>query len=116
MPLPDSFQFSQNNLQDYVDCPRRFQLRHLLHQEWPALQTDSVQESIKLIEIGSKFHQFVYQHYAGVSEAQIAESISDTELKQLWQNYIDFGPSDKSGKAKVEFTLFIPFAGFRLII
>ena len=115
MPLPDSFQFSQNNLQDYVDCPRRFQLRHLLHQEWPAAQTDSTQESNRLIEIGSKFHQYVYQHHAGVSGAQIADSISDSELKQLWQNYIDLGPSNKFETRKVEFSLVIPFAGFRLL-
>ena len=40
MTLPSEFQFTQGKLQDYVDCPRRFQLRHVLMQPWPALITD----------------------------------------------------------------------------
>lgn len=34
--LPDEFQFSQSALQDYVDCHRRFYLRHVLRQRYPA--------------------------------------------------------------------------------
>lgn len=55
MPLPDSFQFSQSSLQDYVDCPRRFELRYILHQKWPALQTQPVIEFEHHMEQGSGF-------------------------------------------------------------
>lgn len=30
MNLPGSFHFTQSSLQDYLDCPRRFQLRYVL--------------------------------------------------------------------------------------
>ena len=44
MTLPPTFQFSQNSLQDYVDCPRRFQLRYLLRQPWPAVESEPLSE------------------------------------------------------------------------
>mgnify|MGYP007064289961 CR=1 FL=1 len=40
MPLPVDFQFSQNNLQDYLDCARRFELRALRRLAWPAAQSE----------------------------------------------------------------------------
>ena len=30
---------SQTALQDYVECPRRFELRYLRQLNWPALET-----------------------------------------------------------------------------
>ncbi|HZU87116.1 MAG TPA: PD-(D/E)XK nuclease family protein, partial [Anaerolineaceae bacterium] len=65
MPLPVSFHFSQNNLQDYVDCARRFELRHLLRLEWPALQSEPVLERERLMILGQRFHQMVQQHLSG---------------------------------------------------
>jgi len=32
-----SFSFAQSSLQDYLDCPRRFQLRYVLNQPWPTI-------------------------------------------------------------------------------
>ncbi len=34
MPLPPDFHFSQSSLQDYLDCPRRFELRYLQKVKW----------------------------------------------------------------------------------
>jgi len=34
--LPAPFTFSQSSLQDYYDCPRRFELRYLSRLIWPA--------------------------------------------------------------------------------
>lgn len=39
MSLPEDFTFSQSMLQDFVDCPRRFELRYLLDARWPAQET-----------------------------------------------------------------------------
>ncbi len=44
MKLADSFDFTQSNLQDYVECPYRFYLRHVLHTKWPALIVDDALE------------------------------------------------------------------------
>ena len=50
MALPSDFQFSQNNLQDYIDCPRRFELRHLQRLQWPAPQTEPIIEQERHIQ------------------------------------------------------------------
>jgi hypothetical protein len=123
MSLPDGFQFSQSNLQDYVDCQRRFQLRYLLHQEWPAVEAEPYLENELRIDQGAKFHTIVRQHLIGIPEAQILNSISsDDTMVAWWKNYLQ---SYKVGMLKSlniegsqhyeELTLSIPLNEFRLI-
>ena len=89
MTLPEGFLFSQSNLQDFVDCQRRFQLRHMLHQSWPAVEAEPYLEHEQLIDQGAKFHKIVHQHLIGVPEAQISTSISSDDVMQLWwSNYL----------------------------
>ncbi len=44
MSLPETFDFTQSNLQDYIDCPYRFNLRYIRHAKWPALIVDDALE------------------------------------------------------------------------
>ena len=89
MTLPKGFIFSQSSLQDYVDCQRRFQLRHILHQAWPAVEAEPYLENERLIDLGSKFHTIVHQHLIGVPETQITQTISgDEALQTCWSNYL----------------------------
>ena len=48
MTLPINFLFSQASLNDYVECARRFQLRYLLEQEWPAVASEPLLERERL--------------------------------------------------------------------
>ncbi len=90
MSLPKGFIFSQSSLQDYVDCQRRFQLRHILHQAWPAVEAEPYLENERLIDLGSKFHKIVHQHLVGVPETQISQSLAgDEALQTCWSNYIN---------------------------
>ena len=114
MSLPDNFQFNQNNLQDYADCNRRFQLRHLLRQEWPAIQSEPFLRTEQLIELGQNFHRLVLQNQAGIPEDSITNTIQDPELSILWQNYKKNNPALHDFQTKAEFTLSIPFASYRL--
>jgi CRISPR/Cas system-associated exonuclease Cas4 (RecB family) len=114
MLLPDDFQFSQNNLQDYIDCARRFQLLHLLHQEWPALQTEFSKQSDRLIELGQNFHRLVFQFFSGVSMEMISEGTKNPGLEILWQNFLKSDVAQIIETIKAEFTLSVPFCGFRL--
>ena len=52
MPLADNFIFSANNLQDYLDCPRRFELKYILKQNWPAITSQPVLEMENRISNG----------------------------------------------------------------
>ncbi len=67
MPLPDTFQFSQSSLQDYVDCPRRFQLRHILMQPWPALLTEDSHRFDHHVQRGRDFHRLAHQYALGIA-------------------------------------------------
>ena len=64
--LPDDFMFSQSSLQDFVDCPRRFELKYLLKQRFPAPEVDDMLEFERRMEQGSRFHLLIHQHQIGI--------------------------------------------------
>jgi len=66
MKIPDNFAFSQHNLQDYVDCPRRFELRYLKKLAWPAIQSEPVLAIERHMQLGERFHRMVQQHQSGL--------------------------------------------------
>lgn len=118
MKIRTDFQFSQSSLQDYLDCQRRFELRYLLHVEWPALQSEPVIEQEEHIELGHRFHQIVQQHILGIPEAILIQPNGDgsTDLQRWWLNYRQSDPlSDLPEQRYPEYTLSMPFAGFRLL-
>lgn len=89
MTLPDGFLFSQSNLQDYVDCQRRFQLRYLDRLAWPAVEAEPFLEYEHLQDQGSQFHKIVHQHLLGVPESMIERSIAaDEAMASWWNNYL----------------------------
>jgi hypothetical protein len=123
MTLPEGFLFSQSNLQDYVDCQRRFQLKHMLHQAWPAVEVEPYLENERLMDQGARFHKIVHQHLIGVPESQISQSISGDDVMQIWwSNYLSsikdglLGMIGGQGNTLFEeITLSIPIGEFRLI-
>jgi hypothetical protein len=123
MTLPKGFIFSQSSLQDYVDCQRRFQLRHILHQAWPAVEAEPYLENERLINLGSRFHKIIHQHLIGVPEEQISQSVSvDGVLLSYWNNYLQAirdGTldilADSDNQRFEEITLTITVKEFRLI-
>lgn len=115
MTLPPTFQFSQNSLQDYVDCPRRFQLRYLLQQPWPAVESEPLAEYERLLEQGLRFHQLAQRHSLGFPEAELARGIDDPDLRRWWRNYLEAPPPDlPTAVRRPEVTLSAPLGGFRL--
>jgi hypothetical protein len=115
MPLPSDFIFSQNNLQTFVDCPRRFELAFLLHTRWPALQAEPVLEHERHLQMGARFHQLVFQHKQGLPAEVLTASITDPDTLHWWQNYLNFVPADLPQWKEAEYELSMPFAGFRLM-
>jgi hypothetical protein len=116
MPLPDSFQFSQNSLQDYVDCKRRFQLRYLIRQPWPAVASEPVDELERLLDLGRRFHRLAEQHSLGVPETELSRSIDSDRLRRWWRNYLENPPPGlPPGRYYPETTLSTPIQRFRLL-
>ena len=57
--LDPEFEFSQGSLQDYVDCQRRFQLRYVERQAWPAVEAEPFLEREEHSEQGRRFHRLI---------------------------------------------------------
>ncbi len=64
--LPAQFAFSQSSLQDYADCPRRFQLRYLDKLIYPAAETEPALENEKHLQEGQNFHRLAQQYLLGI--------------------------------------------------
>ena len=82
MLLPPDFQFSQGSLQDYVDCPQRFRLRHLLRLAWPAPPAEPLSLYEQHAQDGEAFHRLVHQHILGLPAGRLSATISP-EQEQL---------------------------------
>ncbi len=109
MPLPSDFHFSQGSLQDFVDCPRRFQLRYLERIAWPAVQAEPILENERHIQQGELFHLLVQQQLVGVPAARLtAMAQGDADLAAWWQAYLAAAPAALPGQHFPEVTLSAP--------
>lgn len=116
MTLPELFQFSQGKLQDYVDCARRFQLRHVLMQPWPALITDEPDRLDLHIQRGAALHRLAHQHIQGIDAARLAETIHDETLAHWWQTFLRNPPRElPKAVRRAEIVLAAPIGGQRLL-
>ena len=91
--LPQTFAFSQSSLQDYADCPRRFQLRYLQRVAWPAVEAEPQVENERHRKMGELFHRLVHQHILGVPVERLTRMtagsrLGSPELQAWWQNYL----------------------------
>lgn len=114
MTLPDEFVFSQNNLQDFVDCPRRFQLKYILKTAWPAPVSEPIEEHDRLIDLGSRFHMMAQRYFLGIPEEVITRHVTDEDLLAWWNAFINNPPSGMPPDRQPEIYTSMPFAGYRL--
>jgi len=115
MTLPTNFQFSQGSLQDYVDCPRRFQLRYLLRLAWPAVEAEPAVENERLMQQGAAFHRLAHQHALGIAPERLSSTVTGADLRRWWHNYLEHGPEGLPGTRYPEVVLSAPVGGYRLI-
>ncbi len=113
--LTENFQFSQASLQDYSDCPRRFQLRYLKNLAWPAIEVAPVEEQEKRIQLGLDFHRMVQQHMTGIPDDVLEQVLVDGNLERWWRNYQVYRPYDMPGNHYPELTLTVPIVKHRLV-
>lgn len=89
--LPEGFTFTQASLQDYVDCARRFQLRYVVNQRWPAVEAEPLFEHELSVRRGERFHRLVERHQLGMPTPQLEALLgTDQTLRGWWQEYLDF--------------------------
>jgi hypothetical protein len=115
MPLPTAFQFSATSLQDYADCPRRFQLRYLLQVSWPAPEAEPLDERERRGQLARDFHQLVHQHLLGLPPELLSASVHDPNLERWWQAYLADAPKLGTDSVMAEVGLSTVLAGRRLM-
>ncbi len=122
MILPHEFQFSQGSLQDFADCRRRFQLRYLLRQSWPAVPSEPVLELEGTMQQGARFHRFVQQHLLGLPVERLTPMAQEDDLSRWWQNYLHFSQggglealTGLGARRYPEITLSAPLGAHRLL-
>ncbi|GAB4474743.1 MAG: hypothetical protein Kow00124_15040 [Anaerolineae bacterium] len=96
--LPTVFQFSQQSLQDYVECERRFQLRYVMGQRWPAVVSEPVEEYERLMTLGAQFHLLVQRHLLGIPAELLTPA--DPNLARWWRAYLEAPPPDLPQQVK----------------
>jgi hypothetical protein len=107
--------FSQASLQDYLDCPRRFELSSLLDAPWPAANSTSLTSFESLTELGIRFHQLCQQFFLGLEPEVITSSIQDQELLGLWNSFLQHATDLKALPYFSEQTLRVPFNNHTLV-
>src|SRR6188472_1134070 len=91
--LPDDFVFSQSNLQNYVDCARRFWLSYVLRLPWPAVEASPVQEAEYVLRLGSAFHRALQRAEVGIPHEMIAAQLEEP-LDSWFAYYQQYRPRD----------------------
>jgi hypothetical protein len=115
MVLLSDFQFSQSSLQDYVECPWRFYLRHVRRLAWPAITAEPALEHERHLLLGSEFHHLVHQHELGIPAERLSTVIGDPNLRAWWLNYLERGPGDLPLLHYPELVLSAPVSRYRLV-
>jgi CRISPR/Cas system-associated exonuclease Cas4 (RecB family) len=115
MALPSDFQFNQSNLQDFVDCRRRFQLRHLFKVAWPGVEVEPALEHERRIRRGADFHRMIHQSILGIPGDRLMQGLQEPELKMWWDNFLAYGMQDLPGEVIPEVLLSTMVGEYRLV-
>ncbi len=110
------FTFSQRSLQDYEDCPRRFQLRYLLNLSWPTAPDGISVERERRVQQGVILHRLLYRHLSGVPASAITATVREGELRRWWLAYLHSPPRALPTRVRhAEVRLMIPLGQDRLV-
>jgi len=118
MTLPSHFGFSQASLQDYTDCPRRFQLRYALGVQWPAAREAGDEpgtEWERRAQDGAAFHHLVHQHAIGIPTKVLSATVQGRpDLARWWHTYLSSPPQNLPAMRRSEVYLSASISDSRL--
>lgn len=94
-------QLSATSIRDYLDCARRFQLRYILHQPWPAAQNEPLLEYERSRYRGAQFHRLLERYYLGVDVSVLWDMIADPIVRGWWQVHQEQQPVDVVNSTRI---------------
>ena len=115
MLIPEPFTFTQQNLQDYVDCRFRFYLKYVKHLEWPAVESEPLMLQEARMELGQQFHLLVQRYFSGIDSEALTSSITSNELISWWQVFESLNLTEVPGARYAEKTISVPINNHRLL-
>ena len=118
MSLPETFDFTQSNLQDYIDCPYRFNLRYVRRAKWPALVVDDALEFEQRGQTGGRFHRLIQQYLLGIPEESLTDQAAadpSPEMMAWWEDFLQYVPPLLEGSRFAETILSTGLTGHRLV-
>lgn len=83
-------EYSQNKLHDYLECPRRYELKYQLQQIWPAVLTEPVLQHEEFIKNGKTFHLCAQQFFLGIDPQLIKDQIENPLVLSWWNRFLEF--------------------------
>jgi CRISPR/Cas system-associated exonuclease Cas4 (RecB family) len=83
--LRPSSALSQSSLQDFKDCARRFQLRYVMDQRWPAPPAEPLHDVERADLVGKQFHRVMERHWLGLP---IQHDGLEPELQGWWDAFV----------------------------
>jgi hypothetical protein len=114
--LDPEFDFSQGSLQDYEDCQRRFQLRYVERQAWPAVEAEPFLEREEHGEQGRRFHRLMERYFSGVPVELIEAGIRDDLLRRWWRAFLEEPPLNLPDELRLpEVRFSVPVADRRIV-
>ncbi|MCU0484480.1 MAG: PD-(D/E)XK nuclease family protein [Anaerolineales bacterium] len=88
MKFPPEFQFTQGNLQNFLDCRRRFYLGSIRQLAWPAVPTEPMAENERLSQQGAAFHRLIQQYFLHVPEEVLLAQAQDEPLYSWFNHFL----------------------------
>ncbi len=111
LPPGAAFDFTQTSLQDFQDCPRRFQYRWLMRIGWPAPPAEPLEEYEDHLRRGQRFHRLAEQALRGLPLDRLeAMAAADPDpLVGVWfASFIRLLPRFAGGGVLAEHRLSMP--------
>jgi len=115
MAVEAGFRFSANNLQEYLHCPRRFELKYILKQPYPAVVSQPALELERKIAEGKQFHLIADQFLSGVPKDIIFERNTTAPVNSWLVAFFAFIEHFSHLNYLSEYSLLFPFEGFQLL-
>ena len=87
LKLAPDFLFNQGNLQDFVDCRRRFWLRYIRKLAWPAIPSEPVLENEQQVQLGALFHRLAHQYWLGLPANRLQAIAEEAQIGEWWLHF-----------------------------
>lgn len=102
---------TQLHIRDFLDCPRRFELRYLASFVWPEPPYTLATE--QAFDRGREFHRLLERRFLAL-DAQ-PEAIDDPVIRSWWDAFQGSGLSIPDGERFAELSLVVPEGGHQLL-